>query len=277
MVTLVLAAVLVASSPNHRLKVAVLDLVPVTGSEAADAKLLTAVMVSETSKAGDFDVISSADIQGILSLERQRQLLGCSEGSSCLAEIGGALGVDYVINGQLGKLGNRYRLDLRLLDATRAHVVATEGDFVGGSEDALGDAAIALVGKLLVDGHLRTANLTSVSTPAAGGLTASPQAPGPSRTPAYLALGAAGALALGGIVAALATRSTYAAAQSCYQRPATPTATCRANDSSLKWSGPLADGLFAGAIVAGAASTYFFLRPTSASGSGGEVGIGGKL
>src|SRR5881398_1613253 len=87
----------------HKTKLAVLDVVDVAGNEAATARLVTQVLVGETPKLGKFEVISSSDVTQLLGFERQRQLLGCKE-DSCLAELGGALGVDYLVTSQLGKL-----------------------------------------------------------------------------------------------------------------------------------------------------------------------------
>ena len=43
------------------------------------------------------------DIQDMLALESEKQLLGCSDDTNCLAEIGGALGVSYLVAGNIGK------------------------------------------------------------------------------------------------------------------------------------------------------------------------------
>lgn len=54
-------------------------------------------LVTQLSATGELRVVSERDIGRLLGLERQRQLLGCSqatEDSSCLAELAGALGVD---------------------------------------------------------------------------------------------------------------------------------------------------------------------------------------
>ena len=38
------------------------------------------------------EVVSGAEIRSLIGFERQKQLLGCKEDSSCIAEMGGALG-----------------------------------------------------------------------------------------------------------------------------------------------------------------------------------------
>src|SRR2546430_2430818 len=60
-------------------------------------------------------VITEREISTLLGLERQRQLLGCSENSvSCAAELAGALGVDATVVGDIGKFENVYRVNVKI-------------------------------------------------------------------------------------------------------------------------------------------------------------------
>jgi TolB-like protein len=45
--------------------------------------------------------------------------MGCTEGS-CLVEIGGALGVQYLLSSEVGRVGNRWLMSIALLDVARA-------------------------------------------------------------------------------------------------------------------------------------------------------------
>jgi hypothetical protein len=74
---------------------------------------------------GGFKVTTPADLQTILGLERQKQLLGCSEDSACLAEISSALGVPLVASGRLTRLGQRFEVDVRVISQKDARVVAS--------------------------------------------------------------------------------------------------------------------------------------------------------
>ena len=58
----------------------------------------------------------------MLNLEGQKQVLGCDSDTSCLAEIGGALGVDKLVVGQVGKLADNFIISLRLISPTTAKV-----------------------------------------------------------------------------------------------------------------------------------------------------------
>jgi len=101
-------------------------------------------------------VVTSADIQAVLGLERQRQLLGCADDSrgSCLAELGGALGCEGILQGKVARLDGSLRANLKVLSTADGHTVAetvveasSEKDFVAKLEDAAGRLAAPLVEK----------------------------------------------------------------------------------------------------------------------------------
>jgi hypothetical protein len=66
-------------------------------------------------------VIGSSDVADMISAEQRKQTLGCDE-DSCLAELGGALGVPYLLTGSLGSVGGRFMLNLKLLAVDEAKV-----------------------------------------------------------------------------------------------------------------------------------------------------------
>lgn len=104
-------------------KVAVTEFKAV-GLEPRQAKALQAtlgsILTAEIAKLG-YSVMSTADINAMLAFEQQRDLLGCGD-ASCLAEIGGALGVDLLVNGTIGLVGGTYTVALTLVDSKRAKV-----------------------------------------------------------------------------------------------------------------------------------------------------------
>lgn len=67
-------------------------------------------------------VVTSRDVAAVLGLERQRQLLGCSDdGTSC--ELAQAMGADFLLTGTLARLGSVLQVSLKLIDSRtgRAH------------------------------------------------------------------------------------------------------------------------------------------------------------
>lgn len=67
-------------------------------------------------------VVTRDDIEAMLKLESDKQLLGCSDDTGCLVEIGGALGVSYLVAGSVGQLGGTFIISLRLIDPARGSV-----------------------------------------------------------------------------------------------------------------------------------------------------------
>jgi hypothetical protein len=103
-------------------RLVVLDLTPGGGADPAVVNGFTEAMANTIMKAGYFDVQSSRDVQQLLGVERQRQLLGCSEGS-CMTELAGAINARFVLSGSLVKLGDAWQLTLTTLDSTKAQPI----------------------------------------------------------------------------------------------------------------------------------------------------------
>lgn len=93
-------------------------------------------------------VVSAQDLTVMLGLERQRQLMGCT-GGKCVTELTGTLGVDALVTGNVARVsGERYQLNLRMLDASSGQRVRTYTKRVVGFEallDEMSKAARSLV------------------------------------------------------------------------------------------------------------------------------------
>ncbi len=62
------------------------------------------------------NVITPRQVASLLGMERQREMLGCNEGNSCIAEIASALGVDGVVLGEAAKLeSGAFQVSLKVL------------------------------------------------------------------------------------------------------------------------------------------------------------------
>lgn len=86
-------------------------------------------------------VISATDIEVMLGVERQKQLLGCSEGS-CVAELGNALGADAMVVVSVTRLDGTLRASIKVLDSSSAKLrVETEAS--ARSEDGFLEALSA--------------------------------------------------------------------------------------------------------------------------------------
>lgn len=88
---------------------------------------------------GPYRVLGKADISSLLQVEEQKALLGCDE-ASCLAELGGALGVRWVVVGNSAKFGDMFLLNLKMVDSQLARVAASVSEKVSGGPEDLVDA-----------------------------------------------------------------------------------------------------------------------------------------
>ncbi|MFO0597823.1 MAG: hypothetical protein U0228_21155 [Myxococcaceae bacterium] len=112
----------IALGAAEKPKLAVLD-VQAVGSAPAEAAALTDAITQELHKRDFFDLITANDIRTLLGVERQKQLLGCSE-SNCTAELSGAIGARFVLQSSLTKLGSSLQLSVQMLDTAKAQAVA---------------------------------------------------------------------------------------------------------------------------------------------------------
>ncbi len=122
-------------------QIAVLDLVP-RGLPAADSNLpqfLAEMMTAEVASASGCRVIGQADVRSMVDFEATKQ--SCGEGdASCLAGIGAALGVQRIVAGSIGKLGDDYVLALRLVDIENSVVEQRAEEVVSSTPELRGAA-----------------------------------------------------------------------------------------------------------------------------------------
>jgi len=130
-----------ARAAAPRPKIAIMELKPGQGLDARAAGTLTTVLTADAARIG-FDVISQADITAMLAFQKQRQMLGCTD-DGCLAELGGALGADFVLSGEAAVVGSRNHVSLVVVDAKKAKVLGRNAGFSEAGEDQLALAALA--------------------------------------------------------------------------------------------------------------------------------------
>jgi len=148
-VALLVAVVSFAQSAPARPKIAVLEFAAASGITQSVADSLADLAANTLRNHNRYDVIGKNDIHSLLGYENIKQKLGCEE-TSCLAEIGGALGVDYLVVGNIAKLGDTYLINLRLIDAKKAFVLHGVSEKVSQGEAALIDVMPRVVDRLVV-------------------------------------------------------------------------------------------------------------------------------
>ena len=110
------------------------------------AKLLDEVLLGELQGVG-FEALGSDDINAMLGLEQLKDAVAC-DAASCMTEIGGALGVDYLITGKIGLLDSAKLLTVKLIDVRQAKVLA-RANGQSSSEAGLTKVANELVADLV--------------------------------------------------------------------------------------------------------------------------------
>ncbi len=108
-----------ASAADKKTKIAVLDVKAVGTVKQDEVKGIGALVTTALAKQPELQVISTADIQALIGFEKQKELLGCGE-ASCLAEIGGALGVDYIAGTEVAEIGGTYLVTLSMISIAKA-------------------------------------------------------------------------------------------------------------------------------------------------------------
>jgi len=178
MIPALILATLVGATPAKP-KLVVLELKPAGDVDAALAGALSETVAAEAAGRGFFDVISSREIGTLIDIERQKQMMGCSEeDASCFAEITGALGARFVLSGTVARLGDAYQLSLQMIDSEKARTVGR---------------ATKLANDLPA--------LTALVPWAVAEATGTPLPPPPSRVLQYSMIGAGGLLLVaGGII-----------------------------------------------------------------------------
>jgi hypothetical protein len=225
-----------------------MDVKAIQGVSAGTVEILGNVIAADLARQG-FDVISKSDIQAMLGFQKDRQLLGCTEDASCIAEIGGSLGVDYVLTGQVGQIGSQYNVSLLVVDSRKAKVVTRLSSFCEANEDALVKAARAGVGTLTV--AIRGGPLPAGKEPSRP-FTRSPGT-------AWAAWGTGAALLAGGAVVGVTAKGRFDELES--QKGAANYIDLYADRSpGIRRLNLAADALYAGGVAVAALGTWVWFR-----------------
>lgn len=157
-----LLTMMLAAAPTQ------IAVMPLSASEGVNDKTAEAVsesIAAEVRKQPNVQVMTRQELGAVMTLERQKQLLGC-QNDACAAEIAGALDVDRAVAGSVAKLGESWTVHLALLDARKAQALAHSDRRKKGSIDDVLDLLPGMVHELF--------------SPMAATLPSADQAPAPS-------------------------------------------------------------------------------------------------
>ncbi|MBI3184099.1 MAG: hypothetical protein HYZ28_18355 [Myxococcales bacterium] len=152
-----------------------------------EAEFFSDYFAQQVIRHGGVKITTKNEIVTLLGLERQREMLGCADqgGSSCIAELAGALGAEGVITGTVAKLGGGFAVTLKIILAKNAQELSSDsGQFsdepavLSWLQEVADEVSFTLTGRRPPGRFKRTAK--------------------------YTALGGAGLVVLGGVAYGLA-------------------------------------------------------------------------
>lgn len=140
----------------------------VVGLEPVVADALLDRFVTQLTASGAVKVTTARDIAQALGVERQKQLLGCTEeATTCLSELAGGLGADVVLTANIVKVGSGFTVNVRFVALKDGRAVLTASERVG-TMDALQDwldrqasSAARQLGPVLAPGAAPIAEVTA--------------------------------------------------------------------------------------------------------------------
>ena len=92
-----------------------------TNIDEAEVKILTDRLTTKMAQAGKFIIIERARMNEVL-VEQGFQQSGCVS-SECAVEAGSMLGVEIIVTGSIGKLGDLYTMDVRAISVESGKII----------------------------------------------------------------------------------------------------------------------------------------------------------
>ena len=120
------------------------------GGKGVDDKTVTTIsnfITGQVAKYSEQKIISEADIYTIIKGEQTKQRCGV-EDTSCIAEIGAALGVPEAVSGDLGRMGDYWILNIKRINIRKAVVIKRVSRSILGDTNALIEALPGAVAEL---------------------------------------------------------------------------------------------------------------------------------
>lgn len=136
-----------APKKKKMIPVAVTELQIREGVTKGKAGLLTDILRSELIGTNLFIVMSRDDQDAILK-ELAFQASGACDSTSCLVEMGQALGIEKIIGGSVGKLGRKYAITVKMIDIRTSRNEKQFTEYYLGAEENLDEAIRAVALKL---------------------------------------------------------------------------------------------------------------------------------
>jgi TolB-like protein len=122
--------------------------------------------------AAGISIVTQREISEMIGLERQKQLLGCSEGNECMVELANALGVNGILLGDVAKLGSRFQISLKVIDAGNGQALSVKS-FRANDEEGLIDGLSSAAVEMAIELQRRFGRVPIATAPPSGGVSKS--------------------------------------------------------------------------------------------------------
>jgi len=135
-------------APHHQSTAAVLPL-SAQGVDSTTVSVLTDALANELYKSGTMQVMERSQMSTILK-EQGFQQSGFCDQSECALQMGKLLGIEQIVVGSVGKIGNTYTVSLRLVSVHTGEILASSTKIQRGLIDDLLSQTIPLATKELI-------------------------------------------------------------------------------------------------------------------------------
>lgn len=119
---------------KQKFHVAVLDFETVAMSKS-EGRILTNKLRNELVKSGKYVVLDRGEMDAVLS-EQGFQQTGCTS-SDCAVQMGQILGMSHIISGSIGKIGELFYIETKLIDVETSQIVRSVDTHSKGSLEKL--------------------------------------------------------------------------------------------------------------------------------------------
>lgn len=117
-----------------------------------EAEIIADRIRTELVQSGLFKVMERGQMESILKEQGFQQSGVCSD-ASCLVEVGQLLAVEKIVTGSVGKIGEMYTLNVKLIDVKTGEILITHNEDVSGKiEDIILKKAVPRITSKLVQG-----------------------------------------------------------------------------------------------------------------------------
>jgi len=124
----------VQSATDNKMTVAILDFEP-RGISTLEAQTLTDRFATEINNTGKVVLVDRNSMREVMQEQGYTEVECSSE--ECAAEVGAMLGVQFMINGAIGKLGDTYTIDAKMFEVATGAAAKTKNTTYTGLVDGL--------------------------------------------------------------------------------------------------------------------------------------------